>query len=141
MAMETPLIATDVGGRELAHPDVHGLIIPNHDRGALRAAIEAVMPTPAPPGFARPPHGDASCRTFERAHAPARDDVRRADRGARLARSSSVPTHEAAKTWPGALSLVVAPCSVRFSCGAVMGPTARSKARRDARGRAGARRR
>lgn len=47
MAMETPLIATDVGGtRELATPDVHGLIIPRHDLPALRAAISAVLNDP-----------------------------------------------------------------------------------------------
>jgi glycosyltransferase involved in cell wall biosynthesis len=47
MAMETPLIATDVGGtRELSTPDVHGKIIPRHDVQALQSAIEAVLTDP-----------------------------------------------------------------------------------------------
>jgi glycosyltransferase involved in cell wall biosynthesis len=44
MAMETPLIATDVGGtRELARDGVHALVIPKHDLRALQRAIEAVL--------------------------------------------------------------------------------------------------
>ena len=44
MALETPLVATDVGGtRELAQDGVHALIIPNHDEPALQDAIQAVF--------------------------------------------------------------------------------------------------
>lgn len=44
MALETPLVATDVGGtRELADDGVHALIVPNHDAGALTRAIQAVF--------------------------------------------------------------------------------------------------
>lgn len=44
MAMETPIVATDVGGtRELALPDVHAKIVPNHDAPALEAAITDVV--------------------------------------------------------------------------------------------------
>jgi glycosyltransferase involved in cell wall biosynthesis len=40
MAMETPMVATDVGGtRELAEPDRHGIIVPKHDVPALTRAI------------------------------------------------------------------------------------------------------
>jgi glycosyltransferase involved in cell wall biosynthesis len=47
MAMETPLIATDVGGtRELAVHGVHGLIIPKHNAGALQAAVRTVIADP-----------------------------------------------------------------------------------------------
>jgi glycosyltransferase involved in cell wall biosynthesis len=47
MAMETPLVATDVGGtKELAAPDVHALIVPNRDVGALEGAIAAVLADP-----------------------------------------------------------------------------------------------
>ena len=47
MAMETPIVATDVGGtKELAWPDVHGLIVPPHDVPALRAAMEAALDEP-----------------------------------------------------------------------------------------------
>jgi glycogen(starch) synthase len=48
MAMQTPLVATDVGGTsELAAPAVHALIVPPRDVPALRAAIEAVLADPA----------------------------------------------------------------------------------------------
>lgn len=48
MAMETPLVATDVGGtRELAVPGIHGLVVPPHDVAALRTAIEAAIADPA----------------------------------------------------------------------------------------------
>ena len=48
MAMETPIIATDVGGtRELALPGVHALIVPNHDVTALERDITAVLTDPA----------------------------------------------------------------------------------------------
>jgi glycosyltransferase involved in cell wall biosynthesis len=44
MSMETPLIATDVGGtRELVSDGVHALVIPKHDLRALQRAIEAVL--------------------------------------------------------------------------------------------------
>jgi glycosyltransferase involved in cell wall biosynthesis len=47
MAMETPLVATDVGGTsELALPDVHGLIVSPLDTRALVAAIEQVLGDP-----------------------------------------------------------------------------------------------
>src|SRR5262249_51228662 len=48
MAMETPIVATDVGGtRELAWPDVHALIVPSHDVSALRDAIQSALDHPA----------------------------------------------------------------------------------------------
>ena len=48
MAMETPIVATDVGGtRELAAPDVHALLVPRHDTAALARAIAAVVADPA----------------------------------------------------------------------------------------------
>ena len=48
MAMETPIVATDVGGtRELALPGVHALIVPNHDVAALERAIAEVLADPA----------------------------------------------------------------------------------------------
>ena len=48
MALETPIVATDVGGtRELALPGVHALIVPNHDVGALERAIAEVLADPA----------------------------------------------------------------------------------------------
>jgi glycosyltransferase involved in cell wall biosynthesis len=48
MAMETPLVATDVGGTcELASPDVHALIVPPQDAGCLASAIRAVIDDPA----------------------------------------------------------------------------------------------
>jgi glycosyltransferase involved in cell wall biosynthesis len=48
LAMETPLVATDVGGtRELAFPDVHALIVPPRDTSALRSAMAAVLADPA----------------------------------------------------------------------------------------------
>jgi glycosyltransferase involved in cell wall biosynthesis len=44
MALETPIVATDVGGtaEQVTH-DVHGLIIPPGDAPRLRAAIESVL--------------------------------------------------------------------------------------------------
>jgi glycogen(starch) synthase len=46
--MRTPLVATDVGGtRELALPDVHGTIVPPHDRAALTSAMVDAMNDPA----------------------------------------------------------------------------------------------
>jgi glycosyltransferase involved in cell wall biosynthesis len=40
MAMETPIVATDVGGtRELAEPDVHALIVPRPETPLLAASI------------------------------------------------------------------------------------------------------
>ena len=48
MAMETPLVATDVGGtRELALPGAHALIVPPRDVGALRRAMADVLADPA----------------------------------------------------------------------------------------------
>jgi glycosyltransferase involved in cell wall biosynthesis len=48
MAMETPIVATDVGGtNELIAPDVHGLIVPPHDVPALTTAMEAALDDPA----------------------------------------------------------------------------------------------
>jgi glycosyltransferase involved in cell wall biosynthesis len=48
MAMETPLVATDVGGtRELAIPGLHGLIVPPRDARALEAAVVAALDDPA----------------------------------------------------------------------------------------------
>jgi glycogen(starch) synthase len=48
MAMETPLVATDVGGtRELAFPGEHALVVPPHDVEALGRAIGAVLADPA----------------------------------------------------------------------------------------------
>ena len=48
MAMETPLVATDVGGtRDLARPGVEGIIVPPHSVSALRAAIQDVLDNPA----------------------------------------------------------------------------------------------
>ena len=47
MAMETPIVATDVGGtRELAHSDVHAVLVRPGDIGALAAAIEDVLTHP-----------------------------------------------------------------------------------------------
>ena len=47
MAMETPLVATDVGGtRELAVPDAHALVVPRGDVEALRRAIERTLADP-----------------------------------------------------------------------------------------------
>lgn len=41
MAMEVPVVATDVGGtRELIEDGVHGLLVPRRDPGALAAAIQ-----------------------------------------------------------------------------------------------------
>ncbi|MCC7009126.1 MAG: glycosyltransferase [Acidobacteria bacterium] len=48
MALETPIVATDVGGtRELARPDVDALIVPPHDTHALAHAVEQVLADPA----------------------------------------------------------------------------------------------
>lgn len=51
MALETPIVATNVGGtdEQIAH-GVHGLIVPSNDRPALTAAIRDVI---ANPGAAR----------------------------------------------------------------------------------------
>ena len=47
MAMGTPIVATDVGGTgELAVDGVHGILVPPHDVGALRGAIERVTADP-----------------------------------------------------------------------------------------------
>ena len=47
MAMETPVIATDVGGTsELAHHNVHALIVPKGDIKTLQAAIETALGDP-----------------------------------------------------------------------------------------------
>jgi glycosyltransferase involved in cell wall biosynthesis len=44
MAMETPLVATDVGGtRELAEDGVHGLIVPPNDVPVLKAGIDRAI--------------------------------------------------------------------------------------------------
>ena len=44
MALETPIVATDVGGTaELAHDQVHGLLVPRLDVAALTAAIERTI--------------------------------------------------------------------------------------------------
>ncbi|MEO7192299.1 MAG: glycosyltransferase [Vicinamibacterales bacterium] len=51
LAMETPLVATDVGGTsELALPDRHALIVPPHDVPALTTAMASAL---ANPGAAR----------------------------------------------------------------------------------------
>jgi glycosyltransferase involved in cell wall biosynthesis len=48
MAMETPLVATDVGGTsELALPDQHALIVPSRDAKGLAAAIANALSDPA----------------------------------------------------------------------------------------------
>jgi len=48
MAMETPVIATDVGGTsELAQDGVHATIVPKGDVPALRSAMEAALADPA----------------------------------------------------------------------------------------------
>ncbi len=48
MAMETPLVATDVGGtRELALPDVHGIVIPAGDVEALASSMLRALREPA----------------------------------------------------------------------------------------------
>ena len=47
MAMETPVVATDVGGtRELCHPGVHGLIVAPADPAALTAAMLDLVDDP-----------------------------------------------------------------------------------------------
>jgi glycosyltransferase involved in cell wall biosynthesis len=47
MAMETPIVATDVGGTaELIHHGVHGLLTPPGDPGALARAIEQALDEP-----------------------------------------------------------------------------------------------
>ena len=48
MAMETPLVATDVGGTsELATNEVHGLLVPKNAPDDLSAALTRVMADPA----------------------------------------------------------------------------------------------
>ena len=48
MAMETPIVATDVGGtRELAVPDTHAIIVPPLDAEALAAGIDRAIADPA----------------------------------------------------------------------------------------------
>ena len=48
MALETPAVATDVGGtRELMTDGVHGLLVPRHDVRALRDAFATVLADPA----------------------------------------------------------------------------------------------
>jgi glycosyltransferase involved in cell wall biosynthesis len=47
MAMETPIVATDVGGTvELARPDVHAIIVPPCDGPALRMAVRQALADP-----------------------------------------------------------------------------------------------
>ena len=44
MAMETPVVATAVGGtKELIEHGVHGLLVPRRDPEAMEAAIEATL--------------------------------------------------------------------------------------------------
>jgi glycosyltransferase involved in cell wall biosynthesis len=44
MAMETPLVATEVGGTgELVTNGVHGLLVPRHDLSAMTKALDAVL--------------------------------------------------------------------------------------------------
>jgi glycosyltransferase involved in cell wall biosynthesis len=51
MALETPVIATRVGGTgELISDGVHGLLVPTHDLTALAAAIDTVRRDPAGAG-------------------------------------------------------------------------------------------
>lgn len=48
MALETPLVATAVGGTgELVDDEVHGLLVPKHDAEALAHAIDRVLDDPA----------------------------------------------------------------------------------------------
>jgi glycosyltransferase involved in cell wall biosynthesis len=48
MAMETPIVATDVGGTaELAADGVHAIIVPPHDVAALQRGIDATLRDPA----------------------------------------------------------------------------------------------
>jgi len=48
MAMETPAVATDVGGTsELMADGVHGLLVPRHDVRALRDALARILADPA----------------------------------------------------------------------------------------------
>ena len=48
MALETPAVATDVGGtRELMRDGVDGLLVPRHDVAALRDAFDRVLADPA----------------------------------------------------------------------------------------------
>jgi glycosyltransferase involved in cell wall biosynthesis len=48
MALETPLVATDVGGtRELVEHGTDGLIVPTGQAGTLAAAIESLLADPA----------------------------------------------------------------------------------------------
>ena len=47
MAMETPIVATDVGGTpELIHHGIHGLLTPPGDPAALARAIEQALDAP-----------------------------------------------------------------------------------------------
>ncbi len=47
MALETPVIATDVGGTsDLVRHDEHALLVPRRDVGALSAAIETAVTDP-----------------------------------------------------------------------------------------------
>ena len=51
MALETPAVATDVGGTsELMTDGIHGLLVPRHD---VRALQDAIARTLADPGAAR----------------------------------------------------------------------------------------
>jgi len=44
MAMETPLVATNVGGTgELVTDGLHGLLVPRHDVGALQRALHLAL--------------------------------------------------------------------------------------------------
>ena len=48
MALETPVVATDVGGTsELCEDGVHGLIVPSHDVPALVTAITRMIDDPS----------------------------------------------------------------------------------------------
>ena len=48
MAMETPVVATNVGGtREIAFPGLHGLLVPSHDIEALAVGMRRVLADPA----------------------------------------------------------------------------------------------
>jgi glycosyltransferase involved in cell wall biosynthesis len=48
MALETPIVATDVGGtRDIARPNVEALIVPPGNRDALGSAIAAALRDPA----------------------------------------------------------------------------------------------
>jgi glycosyltransferase involved in cell wall biosynthesis len=48
MSLETPVIATDVGGTsEVCRPDIDGLIVPPGDSACLAAALESALEDPA----------------------------------------------------------------------------------------------